>query len=91
MSDSNWTGGVFGHGGNFYRLEQPDNRLIVYTRKGAKPVIVQPNLFHRILRVIGLGTWAKKSYIEWVGGEYVRAPEMDLTLRGEDDAKAKVV
>ena len=67
--------------GTLYIHDNNPNKVYAYVRKGAKPVVHYGGLFYRILRFIGLGVFAKKPYIEWVGGEYLRDTDADLELK----------
>ena len=57
-----------------------ENKVFAYARKGAKPVLKQPSLIHRVLRCLGFGSWVQKPHIEWVEGYYERDKESDFTL-----------
>ena len=63
----------------FYIKDESD-KVFAYVRKGAEPVIKQPHIIHRLLKFIGLGRWAKKPVVEWVGGTYVRDEDNDIFL-----------
>ena len=65
----------------WYIHDPNPNLAKAYVRKGAKPVVNLHGFFNRILRFIGLSVFAKKTCIEWVGGEYIRDPNADIKLK----------
>ena len=61
--------------------DENQNMAKAYKLRGAKSVVRHNGFFYRFLRFIGLGVFAKKTYIERVGGEYVRDAQADLKLK----------